>query len=201
MYSIKSNKIHDASIQSAYALNEMTIKSIKIISDIHANAIRGISESMQRRMVEVCSTKDPLTTSEILKTDEMNDIVDQFHEYQQALAQASQDIGKEWVEIMGQCAQGCKEEVNKAFKETEANAPDGLDVFVTPLRASFENALAGFNRAQESALSVFGEFEKKMNSVTNGMQASTSQYKTKRNGASSIPIINGRKRSSKTVHA
>lgn len=201
MYSTKLSKTHDASVQSAHALNEMTIKSIKTISEIHANAIRGVAESMQRRMVEVCSIKDPLTAPEMLQADEMNDLVDQFQEYQQALTKASQDIGKEWVELMGSWVEGCKEEAHKVFKETEANAPDGLDVFVAPLKVSFDNALASFNRAQESSLSMLGEFEKNMDNFTKGMQANLGQPKAKSNGASQSHSAQTKKKSSTPAHS
>lgn len=200
MKSNNLNKAYDASLHSAQLWNGMIVKSIQTISEIHSKAIREIAESMQRHLITVGSIRDPLAAPEILDADEINQIAHHFREYQSALTSASQDIGKEWVELMNTWTQDYKEDINNAFQETELNVPSGLEMIAMPLKVSFESALASFNQTQESISNAFQAFEQGLGHFEKSPQENTSHHKTKGNGASRIPVIHARKKSSRTVN-
>ena len=101
MYTMKPSKNQDALTKYAHVLNTMTLKNIRNISEINTHAIRGMAESMQRRMVEIGSIRDPLKISNLWDEDEINEITDRVHEYQHEIANASQKISREWQELIG----------------------------------------------------------------------------------------------------
>ena len=196
---MKPIKNQDALTKYAHVLNTMTIKNIRNISEIHTHAIRGMAESMQRRMVEVGSIRDPLTAPNLWDVDEINDITDRVREYQHEIANASQEISKELLDLMGNWSKDYKEGINTSLNEAEANAPDGLDVFVSPLKSSFDNAFMNFSRMQELSLKMFDEIKHNVDGIMNGAQAkehaSTGhQSSAKRKEMSKIPIIQGKKK-------
>jgi hypothetical protein len=200
MYTMKPGKNQDALTKYAHVLNTMTIKNIRNISEIHAHAIRGMAESMQRQMMEMGSIRDPLTAPNLWDVDEINDITDRVREYQHEIANASQEISRELLDLMGNWSKDYKEGVNTSLSEAEANAPDGLDVFVSPLKSSFDNAFMNFSRMQELSLKMFDEIKHNVDGIMNGAQSkehSSTEYQSsaKRKDISKIPVIKGNKKS------
>jgi hypothetical protein len=199
MYTMKPSKNQDALTKYAHVLNTMTLKNIRNISEIHTRAIRGMAESMQRRMVEIGSIRDPLTISNLWDEDEINEITDRVHEYQHEIANASQEISREWQQLIGAWSQDYKEGVNTSLNDAEANAPDGLDVFVSPLKSSFDNAFMNLSRMQGLSLKMFDEIKHNMDGLMNGAQAQEHgseerQSNAKRKDMSKIPVIQGKKK-------
>lgn len=190
---MKPNKNQDALTKYAHVLNTMAMKNIRNFSEIHTNAIRGMAESMQRRMVEVSSIRDPLSASDLWDIDEMNDITDRVREYQHEIANASQDISKKLLELMETWSTDYKEEVNTSLNDAEANAPDGLDVFVSPLRASFENAFTNLSRVQEISSKMFDEIKNNMDDLINDKKTQEPQSNIKRKDISKIAVIKTKK--------
>lgn len=200
MYTMKPIKNQEALTKYANVLNTMTIKNIRNISEIHTHAIRGMAESMQRRMVEIGSIRDPLTAPNLWDVDEINDITDRVREYQHEIANASQEISKELLDLMGNWSKDYKEGVNTSLSEAEANAPDGLDVFLSPLKSSFDNAFTNLSLMQGRSLKMFDEIKHNVDGIMNGAQAkghtsTEHQSSAKRKDISKIPVIQGNKKS------
>lgn len=55
---------------------------------------------MQRRIVEMGSIRDPLTAPNLWDVDEINDMTDRVHKYQHEIANTSQEISKELLDLM-----------------------------------------------------------------------------------------------------
>ena len=196
---MRSVKNQDALTKYAHVLNTMTMKNIRNISEINTNAIRGMAESFQRRMVEIGSIRDPLTAPNLWDVDEINAMTDRVREYQQEIVNASQEISKEFQDLMGDLAQDYKEEVNTSLNDAEANAPDGLDVFVSPLKSSFDNAFMNLSLMQGQSLKFFNEIKHNMDGLINGSQAkehtsAEHQSSARRKDVSKIAVIQGKKK-------
>lgn len=193
MYTMKPCKNQDALTKYAHVLNAMTVKNIRNISEIHAHAIRGIAESMQRRMMEMGSIRDPLTASNLWDVDETNDITERVREYQHEIANASQEISRELLDMMGDWSRDYKEGLNTSLNDAEANAPDGLDIFVSPLKTSFDNTFMNLSRMQGLSLKMFDEIKHNMDKLINGTQVKEHQPSMRSKDTSKIAVIKSRK--------
>jgi hypothetical protein len=193
MYTMKPGKNQDALTKYAHVLNTMVMKNTRNISEIHAHAIRGIAESMQRRMMEMGSIRDPFTAPNLWDVDEINDITDRVREYQHEIVNASQEINKELLDLMGNWSKDYKEGVNTSLNDAEANAPDGLDVFVSPLKSSFDNAFMNLSRMQELSSKMFDEIKYNMDNLTNGAQVKEHQPSMRSKGTSKIAVIKSKR--------
>ena len=197
---MKPSKNQDILTKYAHVLNTMTMKNIRNISEINTNAIRGMAESFQRRMVEIGSIRDPLTAPNLWDVDEINAMTDRVREYQQEIVNASKEISKELQDLMGDLAQDYKEGVNTSLNDAEANAPDGLDVFVSPLKSSFDNAFTNLSLMQGRSLKMFDEIKHNVDGIMNGAQSkehslAENQSSAKRKDISKISVIQGNKKS------
>lgn len=194
---MKPSKNQDTLTKFAHVLNTIAMKNIRNISEIHTHAIGGMAESMQRRMMEIRSIQDPLTAHNLWDVAKINDMTDRVREYQQEIANASQEISREWQELIGGWSQDYKEEVNRSLHAAEANASDGSDVFASPLKTSFGNALMNLNSMQELSLKMLDEIKHNMVSLMNGIQAKeyrsiVHQSSAKRKDISKIAVIQGK---------
>jgi hypothetical protein len=195
---MKPSKNQDTQTKFAHVLNTIAMKNIRNISEIHTHAIGGMAESMQRRMVEIRSIQDPLTAHNLWDVAKINDMTDRVREYQQEVANASQEISRESQELIGAWPQDYKEEVNRSLNAAEANAFDGSDVFISPLKSSFGNALMNLSSMQELSLKILDEIKHNMVSLMNGIQATeyrstVHQSSAKRKDISKIAVIQGKK--------
>jgi hypothetical protein len=140
-----------------------------------------------------------LTISNLWDVDEINEITDRVHEYQHEIANTSQEINREWQELIGGWSQDYKEGVKTSLNDAEANAPDGLDVFVSPLKSSFDNAFMNLSRIQGLSLKIFDEIKHNVDGLMNGVQpqehgSEEHQSNAKRKDMSKIPVIQGKKK-------
>ena len=193
MHTMKSSKNQDALTKYAHVLNAMTVKNIRNISEIHTHAIRGLAESMQRRMVEIGSIRDPLTATNLWDVDEINDITDRVREYQHEIANASQEISRELLDLTGDWSKDYKEGVNSSLNDAEANAPDGLDVFVSPLKSSFDDAFMNLSHMQGLSLKMFDEIKHNMDKLMNGAQVKEHQPSMRSKDTSKVAVIKSKK--------
>ena len=198
MHNMKPSKNQDTLTKFADVLNTIAMKNIQNISEIHTHAIGGIAESMQRRMVEIRSIQDPLMAHNLWDVAKINDMNDRVREYQQEIANASQEISREWQELIGSWPQDYKEEVNRSLNAAKANASDGSDVFVSPLKSSFGNTLMNLSSMQELSLKMLDEIKHNMVSLMNGIQAkeyrsTVHQSSAKRKDISKIAVIQGKR--------
>ena len=193
MHTMKPSKNQDALTKYAHVLNAMTVKNIRNISEIHTHAIRGLAESMQRRMVEIGSIRDPLTATNLWDVDEINDITDRVREYQHEIANASQEISRELLDLIGDWSKDYKEGVNSSLNDAEANAPDGLDVFVSPLKSSFDDAFMNLSHMQGLSLKMFDEIKHNMDKLMNGAQVKEHQPSMRSKDTSKVAVIKSKK--------
>lgn len=200
MYATKLNKSQEALMQSSHNLNQILIASIKKISDIHAHAIRSVAENMQRRMIELCSVKDPMTAPEMLQVEEINDFMDEMQKYQEELTEASQAITKEWVSVaVGTLEEAYNKKSSNVFETVHGGTADGTDFFAAPFKTAIDVAIKNFNETRQSTQNLFNAFEETKNGFSKNMNSSVPSKSTKERTVHMGHVSGNSKKSSKRI--
>ena len=161
-------------IESAQALSQLAIESVKAVSDIHCDAAKEALAATQAKATDLVKIKSAKEALEVFKAEDAQLVLAEVTAVQSKVVHVLRKSNHEVMTMLESAINESKADLKKIVKESTKSAPAGSEAFVNTFDYLFDASLQTFDQAYTASKDAFTAFEKTFDDTISSFQ---SQYK------------------------